>query len=118
MAFLPPSTDPRAIEVHHIDGDKTNTHVDNLRWATRLQNLASRLRRDSVIPGMTLNALGRFRVVVRCDGQRRRGTFVDFDQAVAQRNAWARELLAWIHAAIDAARQRYSRALIEVRIEP
>jgi len=108
MAFLPPSTDPRAIEVHHIDGDKTNTHVDNLRWATRLQNLASRLRRDSVIPGMTLTASGRFRVAVRCDGQRREGTFADFDQAVAQRNAWARELLAWIHAAIDAARQRYS----------
>ena len=108
---------PRATEVHPIDGDKTNTLVSNLLWATRSQNLAKRLRRDSVIPGMTLTALGRFVVVVRCDGQRRRGTFVDFDQAVAQRNAWAVELqshFAWIpdHAAIDAARQRYSRALI------
>lgn len=112
MAFLPPSTNPRATEVDHMDGDKTNNCISNLRWATRSQNLCWRLRQDSIIPGLTLTPSGRFSVVVQCDQQRRRGTFANFDEAIACRNAWACELqgiFAWIpdQETIDAARDRY-----------
>ena len=36
-AFLPNENNYR--EIDHIDRDKTNNHVDNLRWCTRRENL-------------------------------------------------------------------------------
>lgn len=34
--------------VAHADGDKTNNHADNLRWATRIEN-----ERDKIVHGRT-----------------------------------------------------------------
>lgn len=39
QAFLPNPNNYR--EVDHIDRDKTNNHVDNLRWCTREENMAN-----------------------------------------------------------------------------
>ena len=43
LAFLGPSPFPRA-HVAHYDGDKTNNHVPNLRWATPAENEADKRR--------------------------------------------------------------------------
>jgi HNH endonuclease len=43
LAFIgPPPSDKH--EVAHYDGNKLNNHVDNLRWATRLENAADNRR--------------------------------------------------------------------------
>ena len=37
--FLKTSNNPKAIEVNHIDGCKTNNHYSNLEWTTTHQNV-------------------------------------------------------------------------------
>lgn len=35
---------PEGMECLHIDGDKTNNHLDNLRWGTRQENILDIVR--------------------------------------------------------------------------
>ena len=37
-AFVP--NDNECSDINHIDGDKTNNHLDNLEWCTRRENMA------------------------------------------------------------------------------
>ena len=46
--FIPNPNNYR--EVDHIDRDKTNNRVDNLRWCTRHENLANQDNRKSLKP--------------------------------------------------------------------
>lgn len=43
MEYLPPRPSSRH-ELRHLDGDKLNSHVDNLAWGTALENAADRER--------------------------------------------------------------------------
>ena len=47
LAFLGPPPFPGA-HVAHFDGDRTNNHVSNLRWATAAQNEADKRRHGTV----------------------------------------------------------------------
>lgn len=41
-----PKTDARG-EIRHLDGDKTNNHIDNLKYGTIIENAADRVRHRS-----------------------------------------------------------------------
>jgi hypothetical protein len=47
LAFLGPPPFPKA-HVAHFDGDKTNNHLSNLRWATAAENEADKRRHGRV----------------------------------------------------------------------
>lgn len=51
-AFLPPRPTPLH-EVAHWDGDRSNPKIENLRWATRKENLADRNRHGTLLHGDT-----------------------------------------------------------------
>lgn len=38
LVYLPPKPEGRHIHVLHIDGDRMNSHADNLRWGTASEN--------------------------------------------------------------------------------
>jgi hypothetical protein len=44
LAWLPSQPSPEHEQVAHWDGNPTNNHASNLRWATRVQNEADKLR--------------------------------------------------------------------------
>lgn len=39
MAFLDDATDPKAIEVDHINHHRCDNRIENLRWVTRKENM-------------------------------------------------------------------------------
>lgn len=41
--WLPPRPSPKH-EVRHLDGDRFNSHADNLAWGTHTENCADRVR--------------------------------------------------------------------------
>ncbi len=52
-AFIPnPENKP---EVNHLDGDKSNCHVSNLAWATRLENIAHAFKTGLIVPAVGEN---------------------------------------------------------------
>jgi hypothetical protein len=46
-AYLFPAEEPDQVFVDRIDGDRTNNHVDNLRWASRLENNRNATKRSN-----------------------------------------------------------------------
>lgn len=43
-----PNDDPLKIQIDHIDRNKTNNSLDNLRWVTQTENLANKNRKGCV----------------------------------------------------------------------
>jgi len=50
LTFLPRPTDLDAVEVNHINGNKSDNRAENLEWVTRTQNIRHALRSGIVIP--------------------------------------------------------------------
>ena len=48
LAHVGPDVDPEKDEVDHIDRDKSNNNLNNLRWVTRSENLKNRNPRKLV----------------------------------------------------------------------
>jgi hypothetical protein len=42
---------PEGMEVRHLDGDRTNNRLDNVRWGTQQQNTEDKYRHGSVLFG-------------------------------------------------------------------
>lgn len=56
-AFLENPNPSLYTEVHHIDGDKLNNNVDNLKWVTRAENLGKAKSEFQVLRTYLLNSL-------------------------------------------------------------
>lgn len=56
-AFLENPNPSLYTEVHHIDGDKLNNNVDNLKWVTRAENLGKVKSEFQVLRTYLLNSL-------------------------------------------------------------
>jgi hypothetical protein len=85
-----------AVDVDHINRDRADNRLENLRLATRAQNIANaslgRANRSGV-RGVCWDARrGKFRAEVKANGKRRTGRFNTLSEAVAARAAWAAEL--------------------------
>lgn len=88
---------PPKYEVDHIDRNKSNDSVSNLRLATRSQNMANTVKRKgslSVYKGVSWHKpKGRWQSRVRCDGQwYLMGYFDDEEQAALAYDAGAIQL--------------------------
>ena len=76
--------------VDHLDRDRTNNHVSNLRWATRRENNINtkvRINNNSTITGVQFyKPLNKWLVAINIDGIRKHiGYYKDFDEAVRVR---------------------------------
>ena len=93
LAWLLVHGEPVPDEIDHIDCDKLNNRIANLRPATRLQNSANVSRRKdntTGVKGVTFDKQhGRFRAYV---GHRRIGLFHTLEQAAAARREAAERL--------------------------
>lgn len=83
-------------EIDHIDGDPTNSRIENLRDVTRqsnMQNKRTYARNTSGFRGVYWSKrAGKWRVALSSGGKERHiGYFVEFDDAVNARKAAERE---------------------------
>lgn len=71
-AFLAPPL-PGQTDVDHIDGDKGNNHVANLRWLSHQENAARRRPRGSIPTARELQRVGKqVQAALDVDARRRR----------------------------------------------
>ena len=95
QAFIPnPENKP---EVDHIDGDRKNNSLSNLRWCTRAENnrnVGKRITNTSGYTGVSFHkASGKWRARIRVDGkQKSLGYFHTPEEASAAYEKAAREL--------------------------
>jgi hypothetical protein len=87
-------------EIDHIDGDRGNNRIYNLREATRSQNCANRRKgSDSLPKGVQRNA-GKFQAVITVRGERRcLGTYRSPEEAHAAYCSAARKEFGPYHRA-------------------
>lgn len=102
-AFLGPA--PEGHEVAHHDGDPTNNRVDNLRWATRVENAADRSRHGTQRRGEAVQVSKLTEADVRsirvraAEGAATKQLAAEFGVSGAQiRNIVARRSWAWLDA--------------------
>jgi hypothetical protein len=95
IAFIPnPDNKPF---VDHIDRDKRNNHVSNLRWATKQENgmnMGKRSDNTSGYKGVTFDkSCGKWRSQIQKDGKRfRLGRFKSLEDAAAAYDQAAAEM--------------------------
>lgn len=82
---------PDGLEIDHINGDRSDNRIDNLRVVNRALNQRNKCRRSNtatVFPGVTPTASGRYSVRYTVDGVTTYiGSFDSADQAIAARRA-------------------------------
>lgn len=77
-------------QVDHIDHNKTNNDVSNLRWVSHSINQRNRLigkNNTSGYAGITISRNGKYRACYRANGKTIEKTFKNLDEAIAYRNA-------------------------------
>jgi len=80
LAFVGPSD----LSVDHLDGNKTNNHVDNLEYVTLVEN-SMRVHRKRGIVGCYKMLNGKYVAQINIDGKTRRlGTFETYEEAKAK----------------------------------
>lgn len=95
QAFIPnPEGKP---EVDHIDGDKLNNDLSNLRWATRSENQRNRGKQSnntSEFKGVSFHKRsGKWQAYIKVDGKRKHlGLFHTKEEAAAVYEEAAKEL--------------------------
>lgn len=96
LAWLLTHGEPIPAEIDHINGNRSDNRIANLRAATRGENAANnRTRTDSAVglKGVTRHPNGRFRVKVGAHKQQHHiGYFATLEEAVAARREAAERL--------------------------
>lgn len=84
-------------QADHIDGDRTNNHVSNLRWATAQENAFNRVsvrgKKDAIPKGVTRTKKGTFRASIKIGTQREElGLFTTIEEAAEAYRVRAEQL--------------------------
>jgi hypothetical protein len=74
--------DPYGFEIDHINRNKLDNRILNLRKVTKSQNLLNRKRKDSVVSGVKSNGKGGWTVTLK---RRYIGSSTDYEKAVEMR---------------------------------
>ena len=88
--FLGLDLDDKWQIVLHLDDDKTNNHVSNLKVGTYRENNAHMIKDNEW--GISKRKDGAYYIAVQHRGERRCTTRVNYDDAIALRDKWWKEM--------------------------
>lgn len=82
-------------QVDHIDRDRSNIRIDNLRAATKAENMRNRTVASNSATGIkniSITSKGYYRISIRCDGKRYYNQFLKLEDAISWRDYKLAEL--------------------------